>query len=67
MSRFAVIKLALAAAGIVVWGYGTRIDDERLRLAGMIVLAVAVALRLLPRSWRARIDRRPDDPGSQAP
>jgi hypothetical protein len=58
MTRLVLIKLGLAATGILVWGYGTRIDNERMRLAGMIVLAVAVALRLLPRSWRDRIDGR---------
>ncbi|MGH7667922.1 MAG: hypothetical protein ACRENQ_00385 [Gemmatimonadaceae bacterium] len=64
MSRVALIKVVLAAAGIVVWGYGTRTDNAHLRLAGMIVLVVAVALRLLPRSLRNRIDGRRDESGS---
>ncbi len=67
MTRLALIKLALAAVGIAVWGYGIRIDDQHVRLAGMIVLVLAVALRLLPRSWRDRIDDRGDDPGSRGP
>jgi hypothetical protein len=58
VTRLAGIKLALVAAGIGVWGYGARIDAPRVRVAGMIVLAVAVALRFLPRSVRERIDGR---------
>jgi hypothetical protein len=60
MNRLALIKLSIAAIGIVVWGYGTRIDDEHIRLAGMIVLVVAVAMRLLPRGLRRRIDGTTD-------
>ncbi len=67
MTRLALIKVALAAVGILVWGYGTRIDNAQLRLAGMIVLVVAVALRLLPRSLRDRIDGRHDDAGPHRP
>ena len=67
MTRLALIKLALGALGVVVWGYGTRIDDERVRLAGMIILAVAVALRLLPRAWRDRIDGRRDEGEPRGP
>ena len=67
MTRLALIKVALAAVGIVVWGYGARIDNAHLRLAGMGVLVVAVALRLLPRSVRDRIDGRRDDAGSRGP
>lgn len=58
MNRLAVIKLSIAAVGIVVFGYGVRVDDQHLRLAGMIVIAAAVALRLLPRSIQDRIDGR---------
>ena len=59
MTRVVGLKLAFAAVGIGVWGYGVRIDDPRLRVAGMIALAVAVALRFLPRAVRHRIDGRP--------
>ncbi|HEX8726503.1 MAG TPA: hypothetical protein VF737_14035 [Gemmatimonadaceae bacterium] len=67
MTRLALLKLALGAVGVAVWGYGTRIDDTRFRLAGMIILAVAVALRLLPRAWRDRIDGRHDDGNPRGP
>lgn len=58
MTRMALLKLAVAAAGFVLWAYGARIDSQDVRLAGMIVMAVAVALRLLPASLRDRIDGR---------
>lgn len=64
MSRLALIKLVLAGVGIVIWGYGTRIGSAHLRLAGMGMLVVAVAFRLLPRSLRDRIDGRRDDPSA---
>lgn len=55
MKRLALIKFVIAAAGILVWGYGARVDSEHIRLAGMIVIAVAVALRFLPASARERL------------
>ena len=35
MSRFSQIRLALAAIGLLVWGYGYRVDDANLRWAGV--------------------------------
>ncbi|HEU4988339.1 MAG: hypothetical protein KGL93_02235 [Gemmatimonadota bacterium] len=58
MNRLALVKLGLGAIGVVVWGYGARTDDPRVRLAGMIVLGIAVALRLLPRAVRDRLEGR---------
>ena len=52
-----LIQLALLVIGIIVWGYGARIDDQRLTWIGIAFFAVAVVLRLL----RGRIDRRPID------
>jgi hypothetical protein len=41
------IQLALLVIGLVVWGYGQRIDDGRLRVIGIVLFAVATALRFL--------------------
>jgi len=41
------IQLALASIGLVVWGYGVRADDSRLRWVGIALFAVAAALRFL--------------------
>ncbi len=63
MKRLALIKLVLAAIGVVVWGYGARVDDAAFRLAGMIILGIAVLLRFLPASRRER--RRESDAGPE--
>lgn len=52
-----LIQLALLLVGIIVWGYGARIDEPRLTWMGIAFFAAAVVLRLL----RSRIDRRPSD------
>ena len=52
-----LIQLALLVIGIIVWGYGARIDEPRLTWIGVAFFAAAVVLRLL----RGRIDRGPSD------
>jgi hypothetical protein len=42
-----IAQLALLAVGMIVWGYGTRIDDEWLRWIGIACFAIAFVLRLL--------------------
>lgn len=54
------LKLGLAVVGIVLFGYGVRADDERLRWAGIAFLAVAVVLRFVGRR-RRRDDQTPID------
>ena len=46
MTRRTEIQLALLVVGLVVWGYGQRIDDARLRVVGIVLFAIATALRL---------------------
>jgi hypothetical protein len=43
------IQLALAAIGLVVWGYGARVDDRRLLWIGIGFFAAATALRFFKR------------------
>jgi hypothetical protein len=52
VSRHTQIRLALALIGVLVWGYGTRVDDSDLRWMGIALLAAAVALRFVPKRWR---------------
>jgi hypothetical protein len=42
-------RFALAVVGILVWGYGYRVDDPMIRWIGIAFLAVAVLLRFVPR------------------
>ena len=59
MSRLTTAQLALAAIGVVVWGWGTRSGDSRVGWAGIIMLAVASLLRFARR-------RDPPPPGASS-
>ena len=52
MTRYTQIKIGLAAVGVLVWAYGYRANDPTIRLIGIIFLALAVILRLLPKRLR---------------
>jgi hypothetical protein len=52
VNRYTWIKLGIAATGLIVWGYGQRVDDATIRLIGIVLLAIAVILRLLPKRLR---------------
>ena len=49
------IRLGIAAMAVVVWAYAVKVDDSRLRLAGIVLLMVALLLRFADRR------RLPDD------
>jgi hypothetical protein len=51
MTRLLTIRLAVMAVGILVWAYGQRADLANVRMVGMIILAIALLLRFLPRRW----------------
>lgn len=44
-------RFLLALIGVAVWGYGYRTDDTQVRLAGIVILAVALVLRFVPKRW----------------
>lgn len=46
------VKLGLAVVGVILFGYGVRADDERLRWAGIAFLAAAAILRFVGRRRR---------------
>lgn len=53
MSGLTQLKLGLALAGLIVWGYGARTDISWLRLVGIGFFAAAAILRFFgPRSSR---------------
>ena len=49
MTRRTEIQIALLVVGIVVWGYGQRVEDSRLQIIGIVFFAAATALRFLKR------------------
>ena len=53
MTRLLTARIVLTLIGVVVWGYGQRIDNAETRFAGIAVLAVALLLRFAPKRWFA--------------
>jgi hypothetical protein len=51
MKRLVTIRLAVTAIGIFVWAYGQRADLANVRVVGMVILAIALLLRFMPRRW----------------
>lgn len=49
MTPVMVARLALALMGLILFGYGVRADEERIRLFGIAFLAAATLLRWWPR------------------
>ncbi len=56
-----LLRIILGAIGVAVWGYGYRVDDPNIRLAGMVILVVVLLMRWVPKSWLGDDDptRRP--------
>ncbi len=52
------VQLALLVIGLIVWGYGERVDDSLLRYVGIGCFAAATILRFFGRNERS--DREPD-------
>ena len=64
MSALTQLKVGLALAGLVLWGYGVRAEVNWLRWTGIGFLAAAAVLRFVgPRSSR----RRRADPNEPPP
>ena len=59
LGRRTTFQLAFLVMGLIIWGYGQRIDDATIRLVGIAFFAVAFVLRFFKRS-----DTRPyrDEP-----
>jgi hypothetical protein len=49
MSRLMQVRLVFAVIGIVVWGYAVAADNARLRLVGIVLLALSLVLRFFTR------------------
>ena len=58
MKAVLLARVVIAALGVVVWGYGYRIDDSRIRLVGIVGLAISLVLRFVPRRWLVTKDER---------
>lgn len=45
MSYAPVIRVVAIVLAFLVWGYGARVDDSRLRMIGIALFVLAVLLR----------------------
>ena len=61
VKRFLLARTLLAAIGVVVWGYGYRVDDPQIRLAAIGILAVALLLRFIPNRWVGLEEEKRDE------
>jgi hypothetical protein len=50
LDRRTTFQLGLFAIGLIIWGYGQRIDDPSIRLVGIAFFALATMLRFFRRS-----------------
>lgn len=51
LRQLLMLRIILGAIGVAIWGYGYRIDDPNIRLAGMAVLVVVLLMRWIPKRW----------------
>lgn len=56
MNRLLRIRLGVALVGAAVWFTSVRLDDERGRLVGMVIMAVALLLRFVPKRFYGHED-----------
>ncbi|MEO5818739.1 MAG: hypothetical protein ABIT20_25950 [Gemmatimonadaceae bacterium] len=51
MTRVLITRIVVTLIGIAVWGYGQRTGQPQVRVAGIVILAVALLLRFVPKRW----------------
>lgn len=56
MNRLLRIRLGVALVGAAVWFTSVRLDDARGRAVGMVIMAVALLLRFLPKRFHGTED-----------
>jgi hypothetical protein len=67
MSRRTTFQVAFLVMGLIIWGYGQRVDDEKIRLIGIAFFAVATVLRFFRRSeTRHRVEEEEVEDESSA-
>ena len=49
MRNLLLVRAVLLVVGVAVWGYGANVDDSRVRLVGIGILALALVLRFVKR------------------
>ena len=62
LNRLTRIRLGIALMGVVIWFSGVSIDDSTTRGVGMVVLAVALLLRFLPKRYHGETNEPTSTP-----
>lgn len=57
--KLLVLRVALLAIGLIVWGYGANVDDARIRWIGIALLASSLILRFFRPRASAEVGDRP--------
>ena len=61
MSRRTTFQVAFFLMAVIIWGYGSRVDDPTVRLVGIAFFAVAFLLRF----FRSSETRHRQDDGEE--
>ena len=56
LNRLLRIRLGVALVGAAVWFTSVRLDDARGRVVGMVIMAVALLLRFVPKRFHGPED-----------
>ena len=51
MTRYLTARIIVTLVGIAVWGYGQHYDLSNIRVGGMLIMGVALAMRFAPKRW----------------
>ena len=55
VGRRTIFQVAFVLMGLIIWGYGHRVDDPTIRLVGIAFFAVSFVLRFFRSSETRRI------------
>jgi hypothetical protein len=65
VGRKTIFQLAFGVMGVIIWGYGHRVDDPTIRLVGIAFFAVAFVFRFFRSSETRRIREEPEESEEQ--
>lgn len=60
MKRLVLARVLVTVVGVLVWAYGFRLNDPTVRMVGIVLLALSLALRFVPRRWVGEEEDRGD-------
>jgi hypothetical protein len=63
MKRILIARVTLTLVGVIVWAYGFRANEPNIRLVGIAILVVSIALRFVPKRWLGEPETRDPDAG----